>query len=388
MRTIAWVAAGAIGLGAAVAVVTTTEAPIEDPVWWYSNSTPPRLAVDGPKGPLRGPVEGAIQLDPVDRARIVSVTVDGRPLSVAPNAQNVDLDSASLPDGQHQLMVVARDTSRLQNQAIATWSFVSDNTPPRLDLSLDPAEGPREGHTWLLRVRPDKPQTQVKGTFNDGEDSPLLLQPDGAGGYWALEGVSPAPPYTSVSVQVTATDPLGNTGSAQQSWSVQHPTFPEDDALDLDPVPADARAREDAQLRTIYQQDDGPKLWNGAFRLPVQGPVTTDFGTHRPYEYHPGTDFGVNLGTPVAAPARGVVVFEGEEPARGNVLVLDHGAGVYSTYAHLQRFEVESGQDVEAGQTIARVGSTGFSTGPHLHWELWVGGSNVDAMDWTRRAYP
>jgi murein DD-endopeptidase MepM/ murein hydrolase activator NlpD len=90
----------------------------------------------------------------------------------------------------------------------------------------------------------------------------------------------------------------------------------------------------------------------------------------------------------VAAPARGVVVFEGKEPARGNVLVLDHGAGVYSTYAHLDRFEVEPGQDVAPGQTLARVGSTGFSTGPHLHWELWVAGSNVDPIDWTRRSYP
>jgi murein DD-endopeptidase MepM/ murein hydrolase activator NlpD len=160
--------------------------------------------------------------------------------------------------------------------------------------------------------------------------------------------------------------------------------------LDIDPntVSTAARAQENSQLQAIYAQEDGPKLWNGPFRAPVQGPVTTDFGTHRPYEYHPGTDFGVGAGSPVVAPARGVVVFEGQEPARGNVMVLDHGAGVYSTYAHLQRFEVESGQDVQAGETIARVGTTGFSTGPHLHWELWADGSNVDPMDWTQRSYP
>jgi murein DD-endopeptidase MepM/ murein hydrolase activator NlpD len=384
MRKIALIAAGLLGLGAAVAVVTN-EGPIEDPVWWYSNTTPPRLSVEGPKGPLRGPVEGAIQLEPADRAHIVSVSVDGRAMNVGPNAKNVDVDSASLPDGQHQLLVVARDTSRLQNQTVATWSFVSDNTPPKLDLSLDPAEGPREGHTWLLRIKADKPDTQVKGSLGN---QPLELQPDGAGGYWALEGVPPDPPYTSVSVELTAADALGNSGKTDQTWPVQHTTFPEDDVLGLDPVPADARAQEDAQLQAIYAQDDGPKRWEGAFRMPVQGPVTTDFGTHRPYEYHPGTDFGVGLNTPVAAPARGVVVFEGEEPARGNVLVLAHGAGVYSTYAHLNRFEVQPGQDVAAGQTIARVGSTGFSTGPHLHWELWVAGSNVDPIDWTRRAYP
>jgi murein DD-endopeptidase MepM/ murein hydrolase activator NlpD len=354
-------------------------------VWWYSNATPPRLSVDGPKGPLRGPVEGAIQLEPADRAHIVSVTVDGRPIQVTSNAKNVDVDSASLPDGQHQLLVVARDTSRLQNQAVATWSFVSDNTPPKLDIAIDPGEGPREGHTWLLRIKADKPDTQVKGNMGD---QPLKLQSDGAGGYWALEGVPPDPSYSSVTVEFTAADALGNTGKVDRTWPVQHTTFPEDDALGLDPVPADARAQEDAQLQAVYAQEDGPKQWDGPFRVPVEGPITTEFGTHRPYEYHPGTDFGVSLGTPVAAPARGVVVFEGKEPARGNVLVLDHGAGVYSTYAHLDRFEVEPGQDVAPGQTLARVGSTGFSTGPHLHWELWVAGSNVDPIDWTRRSYP
>src|SRR5919199_1547382 len=109
MRRIAFLAAGLMGLGAAAAVVTI-EAPIEDPVWWYSNATPPRLSVDGPKGPLRGPVEGTIRLEPADRAHLVSVSVDGRPVQVAPNATNVPLDSATLPDGQHQLLVVARDT--------------------------------------------------------------------------------------------------------------------------------------------------------------------------------------------------------------------------------------------------------------------------------------
>jgi murein DD-endopeptidase MepM/ murein hydrolase activator NlpD len=81
-------------------------------------------------------------------------------------------------------------------------------------------------------------------------------------------------------------------------------------------------------------------------------------------------------------------VFVGSLPARGNVVILDHGAGVYTTYAHLQRADVDVGAEVKPGQPIGRVGTTGFSTGPHLHWELWVGGANVDPLDWTKRAYP
>src|SRR5437660_6567081 len=166
---------------AAAAVLVSTEAPIEDPVWWYTNSTPPKLSIEGPGGPLRGPVEANVALDPAERARVVSVNVDGQPLTA--NGNKVDIDSSSLHDGTHTVEVVARDTSRHQNQAIAMWSFVSDNSPPQLNVTLDPADGPREGHTWLLRVRPNKPNTQVQGTI---QNHPLALQPDGSGGYRAL----------------------------------------------------------------------------------------------------------------------------------------------------------------------------------------------------------
>src|SRR5262249_21958663 len=137
-----------------------------------------------------------------------------------------------------------------------------------------------------------------------------------------------------------------------------------------------------------YRQVSGPRLWDGPFRVPVQGEVTTAFGTHRSYEYHPGMDFGAPLGAPVSAPADGEVVLVGPTPARGTIVILDHGAGVYSTYADLQTIEVEVGASVKAGQLIARVGTTGFSTGPHLHWEVRVDGANVDPQEWTRRAFP
>jgi murein DD-endopeptidase MepM/ murein hydrolase activator NlpD len=116
--------------------------------------------------------------------------------------------------------------------------------------------------------------------------------------------------------------------------------------------------------------------------------VTTAFGTRRSYEHHPGTDLAAPLGSPVVAPAAGAVVFVGSLPARGNAVVLDHGAGVFTTYAHLQRAEVLVGDEVRGGEVIGRVGSTGFSTGPHLHWELWVDGANVDPLEWTRRTFP
>ena len=73
---------------------------------------------------------------------------------------------------------------------------------------------------------------------------------------------------------------------------------------------------------------------------------------------------------------------------RGNVLIIDHGAGVYSTYAHLSEALVHQGDEVKRDQVIAHVGHTGLSTGPHLHWEVWVGGVVVDPVDWTEREVP
>ena len=72
----------------------------------------------------------------------------------------------------------------------------------------------------------------------------------------------------------------------------------------------------------------------------------------------------------------------------GNTIVLDHGLGVYSLYAHLSTFRVHVGDVVAAGRVLGLSGSTGLSTGPHLHWELHVSGPAVDPFEWTRRAMP
>jgi murein DD-endopeptidase MepM/ murein hydrolase activator NlpD len=342
------------------------------------------VRIDAPNVPVRGGVEARVSTDPAARTRLVSVRVDGQ--SQADNDGRIAIDTAALGDGPHRVDVVVRDTSRQQNQASASWSFVSDNTAPRLDVSLDPAEGPLEGHTAVLRVRADEPLRNLSATL-DGQMA--QLQPDPDGGWWLLEGLPPDAPESSLDVQLSATDWVGNAAQLERSWPVRLSTFAEDDGY-LQPSDDELQARgeEDRRLGDIYHQVSGPRRWNGPFRTPVQGPITTAFGSHRSYEYHPGMDLAAAMGTPVAAPADGTVAFVGSVPARGNVVILDHGAGVYSTYAHLQRAEVTEDTAVKAGQVIASVGSTGFSTGPHLHWEVWVNGGNVDPLEWTRRSFP
>ncbi len=135
------------------------------------------------------------------------------------------------------------------------------------------------------------------------------------------------------------------------------------------------------------------KFWNGPFGRPHQGPVTTVFGVRRYYNgefafnyYHRGVDYAGETGSPVLAPAAGRVALVGLESngfeIHGNTVGIDHGQGVLSIFMHLNRVDVKEGDMVQAGQVIGGVGATGASTGPHLHWGLYVHGKSVDPVPW------
>lgn len=120
-----------------------------------------------------------------------------------------------------------------------------------------------------------------------------------------------------------------------------------------------------------------------ASHAPVSPRVTSGFGERRdPFtggvRTHDGVDLAAPTGTPIAAPVDGVVRFAGARGGYGNVVILDHGDGTESRYAHCDRLDVRAGDVVRAGDTIGTVGSTGRSTGPHLHVELRDSGRAVD----------
>jgi hypothetical protein len=112
----------------AVTVWVVTDAPLEDPLWWYSAASPPRVVIEGPSGPLRGQAEVRLRLEPATRTRVVWATVDGQPQPLAAD-QRVVLDTRQLADGTHTLEVLVRDTSRQENRNTASWTFVSENGP-------------------------------------------------------------------------------------------------------------------------------------------------------------------------------------------------------------------------------------------------------------------
>ena len=143
-----------------------------------------------------------------------------------------------------------------------------------------------------------------------------------------------------------------------------------------------------AQRAAIYSGYTAQRLWSGPFVPPSKSATSGIYGEGRSYngapvtDYHRGTDFVGQIGSPVAAAAAGRVVFTGELRVRGGTVMIDHGVGVFTAYHHLSSVAVAEGQAVAAGQVIGAVGSTGVVTGPHLHWEVIVRGVEVDGQLW------
>jgi murein DD-endopeptidase MepM/ murein hydrolase activator NlpD len=117
----------------------------------------------------------------------------------------------------------------------------------------------------------------------------------------------------------------------------------------------------------------------GGLAWPVSGPVTSPFGW-RWGRMHEGIDIAVPTGTPVHAAASGVVIYAGWMDGYGNFVILDHGGGIATAYGHNTSVAVAVGQSVSQGQVIAYAGSTGHSTGPHVHFEVRVNGGAVDPL--------
>jgi len=127
-----------------------------------------------------------------------------------------------------------------------------------------------------------------------------------------------------------------------------------------------------------------PRLWT-TFQRPVDGPVSSVFGKRRymngePKSPHSGTDFRGSAGTPVHAISSGRVALVSEMFYTGQTVVIDHGEGLYSLYAHLSKVLVEEGHEVLKGDVLGKVGSTGRSTGPHLHLTVKLLGERVDPL--------
>lgn len=138
-----------------------------------------------------------------------------------------------------------------------------------------------------------------------------------------------------------------------------------------------------AKVSKAKSQSLGEKQWQSGFELPLNAVVTTDFGLTRYVNdketwRHSGIDYGASRGASIGACADGVVVFAGMLNGTGNTVIVDHGLDLFSSYCHMDDITVKLGDRVIKGQLVGHVGSTGFSTGPHLHWTVTIGTTAID----------
>ena len=257
--------------------------------------------------------------------------------------------------------------------------------PTDLELTLDQRPAV-QGATVLAELASGRPDVRLS---LDGRVLPLAC----ADGAWqTLVGLAAdaEPGPRRLQVDVGGLTQVHEFQVAAGTFPFAELTVEPDLAHLLDPQLA---AEERAFVQALVDPVSGPPLWTGVFGIPTSGSPTSPYGQRRvfhpgaiPY-VHEGHDVAAPLGALVAAPAAGRVAWAGPLAIRGNTVVLNHGFGVYSVVVHLDRIDVAAGATVTSGQALGAIGSTGRSTGPHLHWEVHLGGIAVDPVVWTWRDF-
>jgi len=245
----------------------------------------------------------------------------------------------------------------------------------------------KQGDVCLVRTSGPASFKSVYGEFN-GERFPMAFNNE-IGIYEGLIGIDMITLPRTYEIEVIATDDENRVYSAALSLRVEKVDFGIQ-ALSLPPSMVDLDAKtlervnqEARRLEALFQTSRGERLWENVFILPVEGEVSTGFGLNRiingqQRSQHTGVDLQAEKGTSVLASNHGVVVLVDELFFSGKSVILDHGWGLYSMYFHLSEALVREGNRVRTGAILGRVGSTGRSTAPHLHWGIRINGARVD----------
>lgn len=258
----------------------------------------------------------------------------------------------------------------------------------RAEVIWQPRE-PAQGSLFLLRVTPDEtdPVAEVTGTAG-GENLHFTRLPGGV-----FESLAPVP--VDAEGSVVASLALRMEDGSERTRALEIPvaagafqheelTVAPEFGSPLSPERRARLARDQEKAREVSRRAGvTPRLWTPGMALPRDDRVTSGFGNGRVFNgqvssRHMGLDLDGEPGDTVVAVTRGVVALVDEFLLAGNIVYLNHGAGLLSGYFHLSQQLVAEGDTVEAGTPIGRVGATGRVTGPHLHWVVRYGTTSVD----------
>ncbi len=256
-----------------------------------------------------------------------------------------------------------------------------------------PTEGASLGGSLRLSVN----DSLGTAAYYTPVEYPLHFFPADDGRMIALQGVHRFAKPGLAAMVITTTYPNGSTFSYQENLQVKPYDYGMGAPLTVDPSFIDpAVTIPEWKLIESMVQDAPPiKEWTFGFSEPSPTPDVwiSKYGLVRSYNdsdyiyFHSGIDFPGNASTPIFAAAAGTVVFAQDVEVRGGATIISHGRGVYTGYWHQSQINVKVGDHVEAGQTIGMVGDKGRVTGAHLHFEVFVGGVEVDPTEWLQGMY-
>ena len=264
---------------------------------------------------------------------------------------------------------------------------------PPLALRLAPAQV-KQGGVAALELIGAVPGERLRVRVGDRE-IPLGASALGAASL-LLIGVDLEQPPGPLAMMVEGTLPTGQPARATARLLVRDAAFPVQRLTvprtftELDPATLERAGREKATLDRLWEVWTPERFWSAPFRPPLDGAAPpTGFGLRRiingePRAPHTGADFAAAAGTRVLAANAGTVALLEDHFFAGKSLILDHGQGLYTMYFHLEAFLVGIGQRVGRGEAIARVGSTGRVTGPHLHWGARLNGARINPEELLR----
>jgi hypothetical protein len=264
------------------------------------------------------------------------------------------------------------------------------STDPASELKITHQERSLQpGEVVLITLESPKPLQKLSGTVF-GKTFPFYVGPDPRvwKGLLGIDLETRSGPY---SLQLRGTRVDGTAIHAIHALVVLDKKFPTrrltvEEKYVTPPKETEERIRRESQrVEEIFSVVTPRRMWNGRFVTPVSGPASSSFGRRnilngKPRSPHTGTDFSADTGTPIAAPNSGEVVLAADLYFSGNTVIIDHGLGLYSFFAHLSQISVHQQEQVGTGDIIGRVGSTGRVTGPHLHWTVRLIGTRVDPL--------
>jgi murein DD-endopeptidase MepM/ murein hydrolase activator NlpD len=248
-----------------------------------------------------------------------------------------------------------------------------------------------QGSLLLVELKGARPLTEVKGDWG-GRSVPFWREDGRETTHAGLLGVDLEKAPGRYELKVTAQRAAGEKIVCSANITVRAGKFATErlkvgkEFVEPNPEQVKRANEERDRLREIFDRVTPERLWNGKFRVPLDGVTAgSNFGKRRilngnPGSPHGGADFPGTTGTPVHAAQRGRVVLANELFFAGNAVVLDHGLGIYTFYGHLSEISAKVGDILEAGDVLGKVGATGRVTGPHLHWGLTVERARVNPL--------